>query len=103
MADKMQTMKNQARPEIQREVEPSPISLQQVPLPGHVHEGNKGIGAGYIGQSQRSKERRGVSSASVSSLVRRLMATERARMLGRKAINPSRYTLEKRTRRWSSK
>jgi hypothetical protein len=52
---------------------------------------------------QRSKGGRRVSSASVSGLVRQLMAAERARILRKKTIDLGRYTLGKGTRRWSPK
>ena len=89
----MKTAKSHTQPE----AEPSPISLYHVLLLGHGHEVG---GAGYGGQPKRRKETRMVSPGAVSSLVRRLMATERARISGRKAIDIGRYTLEKRTQPW---
>jgi len=84
-----------AKGRTQAEAEPSPILLYHVPLLGHGHEVG---GAGYSGQPQRKRETRMVSPGAVSSLVRRLMAMERARILGRKAID--RYPFIKRTERW---
>ena len=99
MPDKIKTIKGHAeRSEIQ--VEPSPIFLQEVPLLAHGQEGDEVGGAGYVGQPQRRRETRMVRAGAVSGLVRRLMATERARMLGGKAIDLGRYALEKRTQRW---
>lgn len=99
MPDKIKTIKGHAeRFEIQ--VEPSPIFLHQVPLPAQTHEADEVGGAGYVGQPQRRREMKMVSPGAVGGLVRRLMATERARMLGGKAIDLGRYALEKRTQRW---
>jgi len=99
MPDKIKTIKGHAeRSEIQ--VEPSPIFLHQVPLPAQTHEADEGRAAGHIWQPQRRRETRMVSPGAVGGLVRRLMAAERARILGKKAIDLGRYTLEKRTEGW---
>jgi hypothetical protein len=85
---------------VKREAEPSPISLYEVPLPGYGPEVDERQEADYLWQSQRSRATRMVSPGAVGSLVRRLMATERARILGRGAIDIGRYALEKRSQRW---
>ena len=89
------------KPQVRREAEPAPFSVYLVPLPAHNHEVDEGTRGGYyVWQPQRRKEARMVSPGAVGGLVRRLMATERARILGRKAIDIGRYSLEKRTQRW---
>jgi len=88
------------KPQVRLEAEPSPISVYRVPLPAYSHEVDEGTQGGYVCQPQRRRETRMVSPGAVGGLVRRLMATERARILGRKAIDVGRYTLEKRTQRW---
>ena len=88
------------KPRIEREAELSPVSLYQVPLAARSHEGDEGQVAGYTWSPQRRRETRMVSPSAVSGLVRRLMATERARILGKKAIDVGRYALEKRAQRW---
>lgn len=86
------------RPQIQPEAEPYPIVLCPMPLlvPGQETDG----GTGSLWQPQRRKEARMVRAGVVGGLVRHLMAIERARILGRKASDLSRYALEKRTERW---
>jgi hypothetical protein len=84
----------------QREAEPTPVSLYRVSLPLHARQAEEGRGAGYIGQPEQRRETRVIRPGAVGGLVRRLMATERARILGRKAIDLGRYSLEKRTQRW---
>lgn len=64
------------------------------------YEANEESRASYFQMPQRKRETRRVSTSAVNSLVRCLMATERARLLGRKAITLGQYTLEKRTQRW---
>ncbi len=99
MTDKIKAIKGHAeRFEIQ--VEPSPFFLDQVLLPDQTHEADEGRAAGHVRQPQRRREMKMVSPGAVGGLVRRLMATERARMLGGKAIDLGRYALEKRTQRW---
>lgn len=87
------------KPVIRLEAEPTAISLQQVPLLAYSHQADEGREAGYVWQPQQKRETRTGSPASVSGLVRRLMATERARILGGKAIDLGRHTLEKGTQR----
>jgi hypothetical protein len=101
MAEEIKAIKGyHEKPVIRLEAEPAPISLQQVPLLAHSQEGGEGRGAGYVWQPQQKRETRAERPASVSGLVRRLMAIERARILGGEAINLGRHTLEKRTWRW---
>lgn len=101
IAEEIKTMKGYAeRTGNQPETEPGPISLRQVPVLAYGHAADEGRGAGYVWQPRHSRETRTGSPASVSGLVRRLMATERARILGREAIDLGRYTLEKRTQHW---
>lgn len=88
------------KPQLRREVEPASFSVYRVPLPAHSHEVDEGTWGGYVWQPQRRRETRMVRPGAVGGLVRRLMATERARILGRKAIDVGRYSLEKRTQRW---
>ncbi len=88
------------KPQVRREAEPAPFSVYRVPLPAHSHEVDEGTRGGYVWQPQRRRETRMVSPGAVGGLVRRLMATERARILGGKAIDVGRYILEKRTQRW---
>lgn len=85
---------------IKRETEPSPISLYEVPLPGHGSEADERQEAAYVWQPRRRRETRMVSPGAVGGLVRRLMATERARVLRSEAIDVGRYALEKRNQRW---
>jgi len=101
MAKEIRAVRGRAeRSEVYPQAETSPISIQQVPLPPKEYEESQGEQAGNIQQPQHRRETRTVSPASVTGLVRRLMATERARILGRKTIDLGRYTLEKRTQRW---
>jgi len=86
--------------QVRREAEPTPISVYRVPLPAHSHEVEATYGGAYVWQPQRRRETRMVSPGGVGRLAQRLMATERARILGRKAIDVGRYSLEKRTQHW---
>lgn len=88
------------KPQVRCEAEPTPTSVYRVLLPAPSHEVDEGTWGGYVWQPQRRKATRMVSPGAVGGLVRRLMATERARILGRKAIDVGRYTLEKRAQRW---
>lgn len=88
------------KPQIKREAEPSPISLQQVPLLAYSHEADEGRRAGSLWQPQRKRETTTVRAGAVSGLVRRLMATERARILRREGIDLGQYALEKRAQGW---
>ena len=83
-----------------REEEGGAGSLQHIPLSTQGYEADEGRGTGYNGQSQPKRETRTAGPGVVGGLVRYLMATERARILGRKAIDLGRYTLEKRAQRW---
>ncbi|NQT73923.1 MAG: hypothetical protein HQ553_14340 [Chloroflexi bacterium] len=53
-----------------------------------------------VWQPKSSKEIRMIRPSSVGGIVRQLMATERARILGRKGIDLGRYIQDKRTQRW---
>ena len=64
------------------------------------YEVDDGRGGDYLRQPQHKRETETGRPASVAGLVRRLMAAERARLLGRKVMDLSRYALEKRTQRW---
>jgi hypothetical protein len=88
------------KPQVRREAELAPISVYHVPLPAHRHEVGEETWGGYAWQPQLRRETRVVSPGAVGGLVRRLMATERARILGGKVIDVGRYSLEKRTQRW---
>jgi len=88
------------KPLVRREAEPSPFSVYHVPLPANSHEAGEGTREGDVRQPQLKRETRTVSPGAVGGLVRRLMATERARLLGGKAMGVGRYILEKRTQRW---
>lgn len=61
-------------------------------------QADRATGTSNVSRSQRRETRTG-SAGLVSGLVRRLMASERARILGRKG-DPGRYALEKRSQRW---
>jgi hypothetical protein len=88
------------KPRIEGEAEPSPVSLYQVPLAARSHEGDEARVAGYTWSPQRRRGTRMIRPGVIGGLVRRLMATERARILGRKTIDLGRYALEKRAQRW---
>lgn len=94
MGEEIKTVKNPAAGrDIYTPAEPRPVSI----LGYEVYEGN---GADYLSQPQHKRETETRRPASVAGLVRRLMAAERARLLGRKVVDLSRYALEKRTQRW---
>ena len=80
---------------IKCQAESIPVSIKSVSLSALGSEAK-----GHLCQPRWRKETMTASPALVGGLVRRLMATERARILGGKAMDLGRYTLEKRTRRW---
>jgi len=81
----------------QPEAEADPIVPHQGPLLVQCYQADDQC---QVCQPQRGREARTGRAGVVGGLVRRLMATERARILGRKTIDLGRYALEKRAQRW---
>lgn len=94
MGDEMKTVRSPTEgSDIYTQAEPSLVSILRYEVDG-------GRGADYLSQPQHRKETGTGSPASVAGLVRRLIAAERARLLGGKAVDLGRYALEKRTQHW---
>jgi len=100
----------QERLGISRQMETYPFSLQQVSLQGNGHEPpeNEVDWKLYSSPPEKNEGKRTattvtkrVNMAGVRALSRRLMAIERARMLGRKPVDLGAYALELEARRWA--
>ena len=96
---------NEEKLRISRRVETYPFSLQQVPLQGDGHEPPEDE-VGWKPYSPRREKSIStltgrVNIAGVCALSRRLMAIERARVLGRKLVDLRTWALEQAGRRWA--
>ena len=102
---------NEEKLRISRRVETCPLSFQQVSLQSGDIELPEDDGVGwkpYSSRGEKEEEKRTattvtkrVNMAGVCALSRRLMAIERARVLGRKLVDLRAYALEQAGRRWA--